>query len=95
MLRVLRPTAPQFALGLSLEPHAEGARVTAVTPEGTAEAMGVQAGDIIVELDGKPVSPRVVQEFVQKTKIGDQVILKIKRAGAVRELTGIAKPRPS
>ena len=93
ILRVLRPSVPTFALGVSLERHAEGALVTVVNPDGTAAAMGVKVGDIIVELDDKPISPQVVQEYLQKTKIGDQVRMKVKRGGAIVELTGKAMAR--
>ena len=94
ILRVLRPSVAQFALGLSLEPHPEGALVTVVTPGGTAAAMGVNVGDIIIELGAKPISPQVVQDYVQKTKIGDQVTMKVKRKDAIMELTGKAMARP-
>jgi CubicO group peptidase (beta-lactamase class C family) len=94
ILRVLRPTV--FGLGLSLEPHPAGAVVRVVAPGGTGAAMGVQVGDILVELGGKPMSPQVVQEYLQKTKIGDPVVMKVKRADATLELTGkaMAKPAP-
>ena len=38
-------------------------------------------------------SPQVVQEYLQKTKPGDLVTMKVKRAGAIKELTGKALPR--
>lgn len=94
LLRVLRPTVPQFALGLSLEKHPEGALVRSVTPGGTSAAMGVKPGDIIVELGGQPVSPQVVQAYVQKTKIGDQVTMRVKREGAIMDLIGKAMALP-
>jgi CubicO group peptidase (beta-lactamase class C family) len=94
ILRVLRPSEPKFALGLSLEQHPEGALVRVVAPGGTAAAMGVRVGDVIVELDGKSISPQVVQEYLQKTKIGDQVTTKVKRGGAIMALTGKAMAAP-
>jgi CubicO group peptidase (beta-lactamase class C family) len=95
ILRVLRPSEEKFALGVSLEQHPEGALVASVLPDGTAAAMGVRVGDIIVELDGKPMSPQVVQEYLQKTKIGDRVTMKVKRTGAIMELIGKAMARPA
>lgn len=95
MLRVLRPSVPQFGLGVSLQQHPEGALVTAVVPEGTAAAMGVKVGDIIVELGDMPISPQVVQEYLQKTKIGDTVRMKVKRGSSNMELTGTAMARPA
>ena len=95
ILRVLRPTIPQFALGISLEKHPDGARVTAMAPDGTAAAMGVLVGDIVMELGGTAISPQVVQEYGQRTKIGDPVTMKVKRGDAVVVLTGEAKARPA
>jgi hypothetical protein len=47
-----------------------------------------------VELGGSPISPQVVQEYLQKTKVGDRVTMKVKRDGAIVELTGKAMAAP-
>jgi hypothetical protein len=41
------------------------------------------------------MSPQVVQEYLQKTKIGDRVTMKVKRMGAIMELIGKAMARPA
>jgi hypothetical protein len=94
ILRVLDPSEQKFALGLSLEKHADGALIRTLAPGGTAAAMGAKAGDVIVELGGSPISPQVVQEYLQKTKVGDRVTMKVKRDGAIVELTGKAMAAP-
>jgi hypothetical protein len=94
VLRVLGPSDQRFTLGLSLETHADGALIRAIAPGGTAAAMGAQVGDVIVELGGSPIGPQVVQEYLQRTKIGDPVTMKVKRGGATVALSGKAMAAP-
>src|SRR5690606_25078836 len=59
-----------------------GALVADVTPTGPAEKAGIQAGDVIVEFNGKPVSemkdlPRIVAD----TPVGSTVPVKVMRKG--------------
>src|SRR5208282_5051375 len=59
-----------------------GALVASVTPNGPAEAAGIQAGDIILKFDGKDVMdmqhlPRIVAE----TDIGKEVPVEVWRKG--------------
>lgn len=86
--------AKPVAMGIQLKAHAEGAEVTAMLPEGTGAAMGLKVGDVVTEVDGKPISREVVQEHAQRTKVGDQIRFKVKRAGAIMELTGKALAAP-
>jgi S1-C subfamily serine protease len=88
-----QPAQP-WMMGYGLKAHPEGAQIGIVAPGGTAAAMGLKAGDIIMELNGKPISQQLVEEHSQKTKLGDEVKLKVKRAGMVTELTGKAIPQP-
>jgi len=67
------------SMGLS---KASGALVASVTPNGPAEAAGIQAGDIILKFDGKDVMdmqhlPRIVAE----TDIGKEVPVEVWRKG--------------
>ena len=61
---------------------ARGALVADVTPSGPAEAAGIEAGDVIVEFNGRTVKemkdlPRIVAE----TPIGSKVPVKVMRKG--------------
>lgn len=70
-----------------------GALVASVSPEGPAAKAGIQAGDIILSFDGKPVEemrrlPRVVAE----TEIGKSVAVEVWRKGKVLSLkTSVAQ----
>nr|HID58714.1 DegQ family serine endoprotease [Desulfobacterales bacterium] len=60
----------------------EGVIVTRVEPEGQADTAGVQKGDIIKEINRKPV--RTLEDYrmgLEKIKKGDSVNLLIKRRG--------------
>lgn len=60
--------------------------VEAVTPGSEAEAAGLQAGDVILELQGKPAAQDSRQQL-SKLKAGDSVALKIRGARGEREVT--------
>ncbi len=77
-------------MGIDLRQHPEGAEVTGLLPEGTGSAMGVKVGDIIVEVNGRPISAQVVQEHTEKTVVGDEVRFRVKRADSLIDLTGKA-----
>jgi uncharacterized surface protein with fasciclin (FAS1) repeats len=66
------------ALGLS---RGVGLVVTRLTDGGEAEKSGVQSGDIIVEVDGKPATQRALDEAKAKRDFGDIVPLTIVRGG--------------
>jgi S1-C subfamily serine protease len=86
--------AKPASMGIQATPHAEGAEITEMLPDRTAAAIGMKVGDIILEVEGKPISPEVAQEHAKKTKAGDQVSFKVKRAGAILELSGKALAAP-
>jgi predicted metalloprotease with PDZ domain len=61
--------------------------VGAVTPGGEAERAGLQIGDTILELQGKPAGQESRQELAQ-LKAGDTVTVKVRsRRGAEREIS--------
>jgi serine protease Do len=69
--------------GIDLE---EGAFVTEVLPESAAAEAGLQAGDVIVEVDGNDISgSRDVQDAVRAREPGDEVEVRVVREG--EELT--------
>ena len=88
-------TPPAVALGVSLEPDAEGVRIAWVIPGGTAAAIGMQPGDILLQVGERAVaSPQVINEYLQGLKLGDPVSVVIRRAGRTVELRGKALARP-
>ena len=91
------PTAqPQVGLGLAIDDEPQGPTVGGVAPGGTAAAIGVQPGDILVEFGGRPVTgPQSASEYVQSLKVGDAVSIVVKRNGRPMELKGKAQARPA
>ncbi|HWH17679.1 MAG TPA: PDZ domain-containing protein [Allosphingosinicella sp.] len=90
--------AKPISMGMKLE-HVteggtEGGEVTAMLPDRTGAALGFKVGDILIEAGGKPITPEVLREYMKDKKAGDQLSFKVKRAGAVVELTGKALPAP-
>jgi serine protease Do len=67
------------------EPH--GALVSNVKPDGPGAKAGLQAGDIIIEYDGKAVkSSHELPAMVAVTPIGNEVAIKVLRDGAEKTL---------
>ena len=100
MAQQVQPTAataqPQVGLGLAIEDEPQGPTVSRVAPGGTAAALGVLPGDILVDLGGRPVTgPQTASEYVQSLKVGDPVSIGVKRNGRTIELTGKALARPT
>jgi serine protease Do len=59
-----------------------GALVADVTPTGPAEKAGIQAGDVVIEFNGRPVnSMRDLPKIVAETPIGSKVPVKLLRKG--------------
>jgi serine protease Do len=64
-----------------------GALVAEVTPDSPAEEAGLKAGDVIIELDGKPVrDSRHLKLQVAQIAPGKEVPVKVSRDGKAREL---------
>jgi S1-C subfamily serine protease len=73
----------------------KGAVVVAVTAGSPAENAGLERGDVIVELDGKPVdSAEAVGRIVKTHKPGDQVTIVVVRGGNRQSLRAKIGARP-
>lgn len=87
--------APAVALGVGMENRPDGIRVARVFPGGTAAAIGVQEGDVILQVGGRAATgPEVVGQYVSGLAVGDPVSVQISRDGRTVELTGRALARP-
>ena len=77
----IQSVTPDIAESLDLG-KSGGALVADVTPTGPAEKAGIQAGDVIVEFNGRPVnSMRDLPKLVAETAIGSKVPVKLLRKG--------------
>ena len=75
-------TFPDFAF------EGPGVKVASVTPNSPAEKAGLQAGDVLVRLDGKEVADlRSYSAMLKELAPGQVVKLLVRRAGADREVS--------
>lgn len=93
---VLSPAhlAAQAGPPIQLRQHPEGAEVTVMLPDGPAASLGLMVGDIVLEVGGRPISREVLLEYMTSKQEGEPVSFKVKRGGAVIEVTGTAPPPP-
>ncbi len=69
-------------------PKAEGVAVSSVEKGGPAEKAGMDAGDVILRFDGKPVgNARDLARNLESVKPGSRVSIEIWRNGSRRELS--------
>jgi membrane protease YdiL (CAAX protease family) len=81
-------------LGVGGEAVEAGHHIQYLVPNGPAAKAGLQAGDIITSLDGKPVSTAdSLREFLLLHKAGDRVSVDYLRAGAKKQLEVILEKR--
>ncbi|MEM7567036.1 MAG: Do family serine endopeptidase [Pseudomonadota bacterium] len=74
----IQSVSDEIAESLGME-RAMGALIAGVTPEGPAEAAGLQAGDVVIEFDGKRVNemrelPRIVADTPAETTVDVQIL---------------------
>ena len=63
-----------------------GALIADVTKTGPAEKAGIEAGDVVIEFNGKPIKEmRDLPKTVAETEIGTKVPVKVLRKG--KEIT--------
>lgn len=71
-------------LGIELEPTDAGVRIVAPMPGGPAARAGLRAGDLIVQVDDKPLQGVALADAIARMRgdVGTQVSLVVRRAGA-------------
>ena len=69
--------------------------VVHVEPAGPAEKAGALLGDLVTELQGKPVEDtEQIQELLHTAKVGDRVKVTVLRAGSPVQLEAVLGDRP-
>jgi putative serine protease PepD len=90
--------APEHAyLGLSTSPaqNGGGAQVAQATAGGPAAKAGIQAGDVVTEVDGDAVQdPEDVAQAIEDNKPGDRVEVKVQRGGSEHTIEVTLGQRP-
>lgn len=80
----IQDVTPNLATALQLE-SAKGAVVTQVEVGSSAETAGLEPGDIIVAVDGKPVAgSAALRNLVGLARIDDEVKITVLREGEQR-----------
>lgn len=83
----IQTVTDEIAESLGLD-EAHGALVASVTPGGPAAQSDIQAGDIILEFDGKPIDRmRSLPRTVAETAIGKRAEVKLWRKGQEKTVT--------
>jgi S1-C subfamily serine protease len=73
-----------------------GLMVVSLAPSAPAEAAGILPGDIILDIDGTPVSrPRSLAASMGPDRIGQAVALRLLRAGALHSVGVTVAARPA
>lgn len=82
----IQHVTPEIAESLDLD-RARGALIASVTLDGPAATAGVEAGDIVLSFDGRPVGEsRRLPRIVAETAIGSEVPIVVWRHGEEVEL---------
>lgn len=83
-IEMRRAGTPQVGIGVVLAPDADGkgAKLAAVSPKGPAKDAGLQAGDVITSVNGKPVTDVAqTRAALAGLKEGQTVNIGYRRAG--------------
>lgn len=75
------------------EGRPQEARVDRVVRGSPAEATGIRSGDVVVRLNGAPVTEEAVANLSRTLKVGDSVRLRLRRDGREEEKTVVAARR--
>lgn len=90
---LLQEITPALATGLSL-PQQSGVVVADVRPEGPSESAGLKAGDVILEVDRRPIdSVRQFENLVYRSQKGEALAVVGKRGASKFEVVVNVKAR--
>jgi serine protease Do len=91
----LQPVDEDLAPALGI-PKDSGEIVRSIVPGGPAAQGGLQQGDVIVKVNGQPVTPeQTVSYLVANTAVGSRVPLEIVRGGKHATVTVMVGQRPT
>ncbi len=90
----IQSVTDEIAESLGL-PETRGALIASVTPGGPAAESGIQAGDVILEFDGKTIDRmRSLPRLVAETSIGKEAPVKLWRKGEEKNFTVVLGELP-
>ncbi|MAH67366.1 MAG: hypothetical protein CMJ27_13490 [Phycisphaerae bacterium] len=78
---------PFIGIAYSVEQDGSGIRITRVVPSSSAAGAGLQVGDVLRNLDGRPLrSRRTLAGELNERAIGDRVLFEMDRDGDARSI---------
>ena len=90
----IQSVTDEIAEGLGMT-EARGALVAGVAEDGPAKAAGIEAGDVILTFDGKPVAEmRRLPRLVAESRVGKEVAVEVWRRGALIRLQAVLGELP-
>ena len=91
----IQDITPDIAASLGIAAH-QGALVADVTPDGPSAHAGLQSGDIIEKIDGRPItSASDLTRQVAVVRPGEEIHLQVRRDGHIQPVTIRSGVRPS
>jgi hypothetical protein len=90
------PSQPRAGLGIRISSAEGGMLVEGVIDGGPAQAAGLEAGDLVVAIDGQAAGELPLEDFVDLVggAAGTEVVLGIERDGVRIDLTMVRAPVP-
>ena len=87
-LKTGTPAAARPVLGVTTTPSVDGVVVSGINPNSGAEAAGIQDGDLIVAVDGKPITTQTeLGAAIRAHKPGDTIQVTYDRGGQKKTVT--------
>ncbi|MEE4331074.1 MAG: alpha/beta fold hydrolase [Wenzhouxiangella sp.] len=94
-LLLAQPLERQGFLGVAPQPAENGLIIASVVPDGTADRLGVEQGDLLQSVNGLSMdSPMSLLSALSNLKSGDEVRLLVQRGESELMLEGPLKARP-
>ncbi len=91
----IQPLNDDLAASLGI-PHNRGEFVQAVEPGGAADKAGLQAGDVVLKVNGQEVTPdKTLSYIVANIAPGTRIAIDLIRDGKQRAVTAVVGKRPS
>jgi Do/DeqQ family serine protease len=83
---------PDLVQAFNLQNGRSGAVITKVTPNSAADKAGLKAGDIVIDVNGKPVRDASdLRNFIGVLRVGEKVTLQILREGKHQTLKAVVE----
>ncbi|AKH69757.1 periplasmic serine protease, Do/DeqQ family [Spongiibacter sp. IMCC21906] len=91
---VIQDLTPELAEAFDIDRFQRGAMIAEIQEDSAADKAGLETGDVVIEIDGKPVlSSAQLRNAVGVRKIGDKIKLKVLREGKEKTIKAtLAEP---